>query len=131
MEYEVARTSEIEVTDLFQSEEVLLDMSIRDVSDVLGTEELLAKLWYFEPGDEVPYHAQAIQEEFYYIIEGEFSIKIGRSGDTEIVERGPGTFYAAGPQIGHGHRYLGDEQGRILAIAAPAVESKGLDPHAI
>jgi uncharacterized cupin superfamily protein len=131
MEYGIARTDEIEVTDLSQQDEPPIDLPIRDVSAALGTDEIRAKLWYFEPGDEVPYHAQTEQEEFYYVVEGEFSIKVGRSGETEIVEAGPGTFYAAGPRIGHGHRYVGDDRGVILAIGAPAVDDDGLDPHAL
>jgi hypothetical protein len=33
--------------------------------------------------------------------------------------------------VGHGHRYVGDDRGVILAIGAPAVDDEGLDPHAI
>ncbi|ELY93275.1 cupin [Natrialba chahannaoensis JCM 10990] len=35
----------------------------------------------------------------------------------------------AKPEIGHRHRNVGDEEGVVLAISAPAVEDPGLDPH--
>jgi hypothetical protein len=50
----IARTDEIEVTDLSQKDEPPIDLPIRDVSAALGTDEIRAKLWYFETGDEVP-----------------------------------------------------------------------------
>ena len=33
------------------------------------------------------------------------------------------------PEIGHGHRYVGDDRGVVLSVGAPAVEDPGLDPH--
>jgi quercetin dioxygenase-like cupin family protein len=97
--------------------------------EVLHTDEVNATLWYFEPGEEIGYHAHSEQEELYYVVEGEFSLKLGRSGETEIVEVGPGDFWAAGPGVGHGHRYVGDDEGVVLAIGAPPVEDPGLGPH--
>jgi uncharacterized cupin superfamily protein len=129
MDYEVLHTDEIELLDLSEREDMPLDHSIRWIGKALGLEQLRAGLIYFEPGEEVGYHAHAEQEELYYVIEGRFSLKLGRSGETEIVEVGPGTFFAAGPEIGHGHRCVGEERGTLLALGAPAVDDPGLDPH--
>lgn len=129
MDYEVVHTDDVPVIDLAENDEIPPDHDIRAIDAALDAENVRVKLWYFEPGDEIAYHAHGEQEEIYYILEGEFSLKLGRSGDTEIVEVGPGTFYRAAPEIGHGHRYLGDDRGVILAIGAPAVDDPGLNPH--
>jgi len=129
MEYEVIHTDELDRTDLSEIEELPPDNDIKSVGRLMGLSEMAATLWYFEPGDEIGYHAHSEQEEFYYVVKGEFSVKIGRSGETETVEVGPGDVWAAGPEIGHGHRYVGDDEGVVLAIGAPNVEDPGLDPH--
>jgi uncharacterized cupin superfamily protein len=131
MEYEVLDTEDVPVTDLSDVEGVPPDLDIRPVGQQLGLEELHATLWYFEPGEEIKFHAHGEQEEFYYVVEGEFSLKLGRSGEEEVVEVGPGAFWAAGPEIGHGHRYTGDDRGVVLAIGAPPVDDPGLDPHSL
>lgn len=105
------------------------EVTVQDIDTALGTEKIQVKLWHFHPGDEIEYHAHTEQEELYYILEGKFSVKLGRSGETEIVEAGPGTFFAAAPEIGHGHRYIGEDKGVILAIGAPPADDPGRDPH--
>ena len=129
MDYGVVHTDDVRLTDLSEIDEIPPDLDIRSLDDALGTEKMNVKVWYFDPGEEIQYHAHSEQEELYYVLEGEFSLKLGRSGEEEFVEVGPGACYAAGPEVGHGHRYLGDDQGIILAIGAPAVEDPGLDPH--
>ncbi|MEF8775967.1 MAG: cupin domain-containing protein, partial [Haloarculaceae archaeon] len=128
MEYEVVDTDDVPTTDLSEVEEIPPDLEIRPVGAHLGLEELRATLWYFEPGEEIQYHAHSEQEEFFYVIEGEFSVKLGRSGEEEYVAVEAGAFWAAGPEVGHGHRYVGDDTGVILAIGAPPVEDPGIDP---
>lgn len=129
MEYEVLGTEDVEVTDLSDVAEIPPDLDIRPVGDALGLDEMNVTIWYFEPGEGIGYHAHSEQEELYYVLEGQFSLKLGPSGETETREVGPGAFWAAGPETGHGHRYLGDDRGAVLAIGAPPVEDPGLDPH--
>lgn len=124
-------TDDVPLTDLSERADVPPDLDIRPVGAALGLENLHASLWYFEPGEEISYHAHGEQEEVYYVLEGEFSLKLGRSGETEVVEVGPGAFWAAGPEVGHGHRYTGDDEGVVLAIGAPGVEDPGIDPHGL
>lgn len=54
-------------------------------------------VWYIDPDEGISYHAHSEQEELLYVAEGTFSLKLGRSGETEAVEAGPGTWWAAGP----------------------------------
>ncbi|WP_254538032.1 cupin domain-containing protein [Halomarina litorea] len=131
MGYEVVHTDDVALTDLSQVEEIPPDLDIRAVDEALGTEQMKVKVWYFDPGEEIQYHAHSEQEELYYIMEGEFSLKLGKSGEEEFVEAGPGTFYVAGPETGHGHRYVGEDRGVVLALGAPAVDDPGLDPHSL
>lgn len=141
MYYEVIDEDEIEATTIedyySRNIDTVDDPSQKDefrtllvapVDDVLGTEHLQIKLWYFESGDEMIYHAHTEQEELYYVLEGKFSLKLGDPDDPEIEEVGPGTFYVAGPETGHGHRYIGDDTGVILAIGAPPGFDPGRDP---
>ncbi|MEF8842035.1 MAG: cupin domain-containing protein [Haloarculaceae archaeon] len=130
-DYEVVHLDDVPTTDLSEVEEVPPDLNIKPVGSTLGSEEMRVTVWYFEPGEEIQYHAHSEQEELYYVLEGEFSLKLGRSGEEEYVEAGPGTFWIAKPEVGHGHRNVGDEQGVVLAFGAPPVEDPGLDPHSL
>ena len=131
MDYEVMHTEDVPITDLSEIEEIPPDLDIRPVGQMMGVSNMAVTLWYFEPGEEIQYHAHSEQEELYYVIQGEFSLKLGRSGEEEYVEVEEGAFWVAEPKIGHGHRYTGDDQGIVLAIGAPHVEDPGLDPHQI
>jgi quercetin dioxygenase-like cupin family protein len=129
MDYEVVDLDDVSTTDLSEIEAVPPDLDIKPVGKQLGLAEMRATVWYFEPGEEIQYHAHSEQEELYFVLEGEFSLKLGRSGETEYVDAGPGTFWVAKPEVGHGHRNVGDEQGVVLALGAPAVDDPGLNPH--
>ena len=129
MEYDVIHTDDVPVTDLSENDALPPDLDILPVGDVLGVSNVRMTIWQFEPGEEIQYHAHSEQEEIFYVLEGEFSLKLGRSGDEEYVNAGPGTFWVAKPEIGHGHRYVGDDVGRVLAIGAPPVADPGLNPH--
>lgn len=131
MGYEVLDVDDVPETDLSEVESIPPDLAIKALGDQLGLEEMRATLWYFEPGEEISYHAHMEQEELYYALEGEFSLKLGRSGEEEYVEVGPGTVWVAKPEVGHGHRYVGEDRGVVLAIGAPPVEDPGRDPHAL
>lgn len=129
MEYAHDSTEDIPKIDLSEHDEIPPDHDIRDVGDALGLEEVAAKIWYIEPGEGIGYHAHSEQEELFYVLEGTFSLKLGRSGETELVEAGPGMWWAASAMVGHGHRNVGDETGVVLAFGAPPVEDPGLNPH--
>ncbi len=130
-EYEVVSTEDVSKTDLSDVDALPPESDVRDIDAALGAEDVLVKLWYFEPGEEIQYHAHSEQEEIFYVLEGRFSLKLGRSGDTEVVEVSEGDWWRAAAMVGHGHRYLGDETGVVLAIGAPKVDDPGLDPHSL
>jgi quercetin dioxygenase-like cupin family protein len=131
MEYEVVSTEDVPLTDLADNDDVPPDLDIRPVGHSLGLDNVRLTLWYFEPGEEIQYHAHREQEEIYYVLEGEFSLKLGRSGEEEYVEADEGDFWVAKPEIGHGHRNVGDDRGVVLAIGAPPVDDPGMDPHSL
>lgn len=131
MEYGVVDMEDVPLLDLSSNDAVPPDNDIRAVGDALGTDEMRVNVWCFDEGEEIGYHAHSEQEELFYVLDGEFSLKLGRSGDAELVEVGPGAFWAAGPMIGHGHRCISEDGGAVLAIGAPNVADQGLDPHAI
>ena len=97
MEYEVLDLDEAPVTDLSEIEALPPDLDIRPVGDLLGLEQMRATVWYFEPGEEIQYHAHSEQEELYYVVEGEFSVKLGRSGEEEYVDVEAGSSTAGAP----------------------------------
>ncbi|MEF8812944.1 MAG: cupin domain-containing protein [Halovenus sp.] len=129
-EPKIADTDDVPLVDLSDRDDVKPTVGIRPVDEVLDLEEMGAKLWYFEPGEEVGYHAHPDEEELYYVIEGEFSVKMGPADDPTYETVGPGTFFAAGPYEPHGHRCVGDDQGIVLALGAPGDSSDDvLDPY--
>ena len=129
MEYEVVDLDDVSVTDLSEVDSVPPDLDIKPVGKQLGLSEMRATVWYFEPDEEIQYHAHREQEELYFVLDGEFSLKLGRSGEAEYVDAGPGTFWVAAPEVGHGHRNVGDDRGVVLSFGAPPVDDPGLDPH--
>ena len=131
VDYEVVHLDDVTETDLSEVEGVPPDLNVKRVGDALGAEEVRLTVWYFEPDEEIQYHAHNEQEEIFYVIEGEFSLKLGKSGEEEYVDAGPGTFWLAKPEIGHGHRNVGDERGVVLALGAPPEDDPGADPHSL
>jgi quercetin dioxygenase-like cupin family protein len=130
MEFEHVSTEDVPETDLSEIEAIPPELNIRAIDDALGTENIAVKIWYFEPGEQIGYHAHSEQEELFFVLEGTFSVKAGRSGEEETFEAGPGDFWVAAPMIGRGHRYVGEDgRGAVLAIGAPRVEDPGLNPH--
>lgn len=129
MEYDYVSTDDVPITDLSEIDAVPPGHDIRAVGRVLGCHNMTANIWYFEQDDEIGFHAHESQEELFYVLDGEFSVKLGRSGEEEVVEMSEGDFWVAAPMIGRGHRCISDDGGTILAIGAPNVEDPGLDPH--
>lgn len=129
MEYGVVALDDVPVTDLSEVESAPPDLDIRPVGEHLGLSKMRATVWHFDPGEEIQYDAHSEQEELYFVLEGAFSLKLGRSGETEHVDTGPGTLWVAKPEIGHEHRNVGDESGVGLSFGAPPVDDPWLDPH--
>lgn len=131
MEYTVTATEDVPIVDLSESEEMPPDLDMRAVDEALKCQNVAVKIWHFEEGEEIGYHAHSEQEELFYVLEGTFSLKLGRSGSENYVEADEGTFWVASPKVGHGHRCVSENGGAVLAIGAPPVEDPGLDPHSL
>jgi quercetin dioxygenase-like cupin family protein len=130
MEYAVTTIDDVPVTDLSAVDEIPPDLEMQGIGGVLDCQNLTVNVWHFEEGDEIQYHAHAEQEELFYVLDGTFSLKLGRSGEEEYREVEAGAFWVAAPKIGHGHRCV-SERGTVLAIGAPGVHDPGQDPHAL
>jgi len=131
MAYDVTATEDVPITDLSDLDDVPLNLKLRDIDEELNCQNLAISIWYFNRGDEINYHAHSVQEELFYVLDGTFSVNIGRSEDQETVKADDGTFWVAAPMIGHGHRCISEDGGAVLAMGAPAVEDSGLDPHTL
>lgn len=131
MGYEVVDTEDVSLVDLSENDELPPDLDMRPVDEALECRNVAAKIWYFDKGEEIGYHAHSEQEELFYVLEGTFSLKLGRSGEEEFVEVDEGTFWVAAPKIGHGHRCISEGGGAVLALGAPPVEDPGLNPHSL
>jgi len=92
---------------------------MRPVDEALECRNVAAKVWYFDEGEEIGYHAHSEQEELFYVLEGTFSLKLGRSGEEEFVEADEGTFWVSAPKIGHGHRCVSEGGGAVLQRSVP------------
>lgn len=121
MEYAVVSDDDVPAVDLSEALDGMFDPDVRRVQADLGTEEMVVNLWEFEAGEEMVHHAHEDQEEVYYVLDGEFELKLGEAGDAEAVTVDEGTFFAAGTGTGHGHKCVGDGSGRLLAVGAPNV----------
>jgi quercetin dioxygenase-like cupin family protein len=119
--YEVVDTEDVPRMDMGELLDGLLETDARRITAALGAGESVISVWYFEPGESMPHHAHNEQEEVFYVLEGEFEVVLGPAEDVERKTIGPGSFYAAGPGVYHGHRYLGEDEGQLLAIGAPNV----------
>jgi len=129
MDYEVLDGPEdVPMTDLAEYDSVAADNHIRQLDAALALEHLRLKLWYFEPGEGVAYHAHLHQEEVFSVLAGSFELELGDPDDTEVRTVEEGAWWVAKPEVGHGHRYLGDDRGVVLAIGAPAVDDEPVDP---
>ncbi|MFB6164783.1 MAG: cupin domain-containing protein [Haloarculaceae archaeon] len=119
--YSVVDTDDVPRVDMSEMLDGLLDPDVRRIQSELGTDESVVNVWYFEPGEQMPHHHHDEQEEVLYVLAGEFEVTLGEPGDVERRTVGPGDFWAAGPGVGHGHKYVGDDEGVVLGIGAPNV----------
>ncbi|MDY7083012.1 MAG: cupin domain-containing protein, partial [Halobacteria archaeon] len=126
--YEVVHTEDVPRVDLDEALDGMFDPDVRRVETQLGTEKMAPSLWYFDEGEEMIHHAHSEQEELYYVLEGEFEVKFGEAGDTETYNVGAGTFFAAGPDVEHGHKCV-SERGIVLAIGSPNVTDINPDTY--
>ena len=73
--------------------------------------------WTLPPGLSTGLHVHHVQEETFYVLEGEFSIA-GADHNNQVVQAGDTVHIPADEP--HGYRNVGASTGRFLAILAPA-----------
>lgn len=116
----------VSMADVDEVPEEFDPLTVRNVDEALQTEELTVKVWTVPPGAHMGVHGHERQEECYYVLRGTFEVEVGPPGDTETVEAGPGTFFAASPEVARGYENVDDEIGTVLVVSAPKVEDRGI-----
>jgi quercetin dioxygenase-like cupin family protein len=67
------------------------------------------------PGGGPPLHVHHREDESFYVLEGEFEVRIA----DETLRVGPGAFLFAPRDIPHTYRNVGDSPGRFVAVISP------------
>jgi len=67
------------------------------------------------PGFASPYHTHHLEDEAFYVLEGEMAFVC----DGEWTTAGPGTFVYGPRNIPHGFKVVGDSPARLLLLCAP------------
>lgn len=128
--YTLAQVDDVPLLRMGEIDDVPDDFAPLGVQNLdeeeLNTEEMKVKLWYIPPGERMGTHGHTTQEEFYFVLEGNFRVDIGSPGDTDTHQVGPGTVFAASPEVARGYENIGDHEGRILVVSAPNVSEGGI-----
>ena len=127
--YAVAPLEAVPVTDMADVEAVpeqFDPLDVRDVDEALGTAALKPKVWTVPAGAYMGAHGHPTQEEVYLVLAGRFEVRIGPPGEEETREAGPGTLFRAAPHVARGYENVGEGPGRVLVVAAPNVEERGI-----
>jgi mannose-6-phosphate isomerase-like protein (cupin superfamily) len=92
----------------------------QDIAVLVSGEDTAGQMTVFEivaqPGDGAPPHFQKAENEYWYIVEGEWEV---RSGDTTKTV-GPGSMVLSPAGVTHAFKLLSDRPGRMLTINAPS-----------
>ena len=71
------------------------------------------------PGFESPYHVHRVEDESFYVLEGEMTFVHGAPGEEESLRAGPGAFVFLPRGIPHGFRAEGPTPARVLVLVTP------------
>jgi quercetin dioxygenase-like cupin family protein len=119
MEYNIASIEDVPPVDLGNLGEVEMEPDVRRVQSELGAENMVANFWEFEEGDAMIHHRHEKQEELYYVVEGEFRLKVGEAGETKEYTVSEGELFVASPETGRGYRCVSEGGGHVLSVGAP------------
>lgn len=92
-----------------------------DLVSKLGCTEMRPRIWDLSPGDEMSYHRQREQEEFYYVLEGPARLRVG----DERIDVSEGTAIRIPPETPRQVFNDTDHDHRWLIIGAPPAENDG------
>jgi quercetin dioxygenase-like cupin family protein len=76
----------------------------------------LMEHWSMPPGFATPYHLHHLEDEAFYILEGEIAFIC----DGKWLPAGPGTYVFGPREIPHGFKVVGNAPARMLLLCAPA-----------
>lgn len=76
----------------------------------------LMEHWVMPPGFASPYHTHHLEDEAFYVLEGEIAFVCGG----RWVRGGPGAYVFGPREIPHGFKVVGDAPARMLLMCAPA-----------
>lgn len=129
MDYAVVPPEDVPRVDMSEATDGIIQPDVRRIQAELGTENLVTNVWYFEEGEEMVHHVHDEQDEVYYVLDGEFELKLGKAGAAESRVVDEGTFFAAAAGVGHGHRCTSGDGGALLAVGAPNVTDIAPDTY--
>jgi quercetin dioxygenase-like cupin family protein len=84
--------------------------------ETTGGQYLLVEL-HAPPGDEVPVHVHAHEEEAFFVLEGQMTLWVG---DEEPRVLNPGDYGIMPRNVAHCYRVTSSTPARVLAITSPA-----------
>ena len=76
----------------------------------------LMEHWEMPPGFASPYHMHHLEDEAFYVLEGEIAFVC----DGKWMKGGPGTYVFGPREIPHGFKVVGSIPARMLLLCAPA-----------
>ncbi len=76
----------------------------------------LMEHWEMPPGFASPYHMHHLEDEAFYVLEGEMAFVC----DGKWMKGGPGTYIFGPREIPHGFKVVGSSPARMLLLCAPA-----------
>jgi quercetin dioxygenase-like cupin family protein len=76
----------------------------------------LIENWMMLPGFASPYHTHHLEDEAFYVLEGEMAFVCGG----KWLKAGPGTYVFGPRDIPHGFKVAGSAPARLLLLCAPA-----------
>jgi quercetin dioxygenase-like cupin family protein len=76
----------------------------------------LMEHWEMPPGFASPYHKHHLEDEAFYVLEGELAVVC----DGKWIKAGPGTYVYGPREVPHGFKVVGPAPVRMLLLCAPA-----------
>lgn len=88
---------------------------MRSTSETTNGAFALIEQWSMPPGFASPYHVHHLEDEAFYVLEGEMAFVC----DGKWIQAGPGTYVFGPREIPHGFKVAGTAPARMLLLCAP------------
>ena len=89
---------------------------LRSPGETSGGAFSLIEQWSIPPGFGSPYHVHHLEDEAFYVLEGEVAFVC----DNKWVKAGPGAYVFGPREIPHGFKVIGTAPARTLLVCSPA-----------